>query len=432
MIRRNQFSQVVVLLLAALLALAGCSSSSSSNAGADTSTGADTNAGVDTSTGADTSAGVDSNVSPDTQGGPDLNQPPTGLTTAWETENFVELKKLYEVFETKQLTFWDGQYQLQKIPTYIVVRDPQTMVGIRGFLLHHPSPPADAKLLSPGEAGGLTDVYRWDGEVSKVTTEFTFEFLYPINGVECYVMPFVDMSKLSGGDPFARDFKDAFFRLFFIHEGFHRFQAKEGMFKNELQASTDQLNQLPLTQELVELSLLEHAILAAGLKATDKTAKEKYLAQFYAVRRTRMDLDTSSEKLVNLVDNGQEMIEGTALYLEYVFFNAAGMAYDGDIRPLDELLANYNTMDGSPKSFIEESLRTARQYQTGAALGLLLDAVGNTTWHKDLQGGTYFVAVISQSLNIQDADIATLLSEAKGEHNFVALQEMAKKYLAAQ
>ncbi|MCA9521629.1 MAG: hypothetical protein KC609_11680, partial [Myxococcales bacterium] len=362
-------------------------------------------------------------------GGSDIKSPDSlsnggqpGLTDDVERAALSRVAAIYRTIADSSGGLWGGAYKMETIPTYLVRRDASGK-GLHGFLLHHPSPPSDAKLIRTADAGGLSDVYRWDGAVDQVVADTTFEFTYSLNGAKTYVMPFRDTGEES--------FESVQQQFLFLHEGFHRFQEVEGGWTNA--DGTPVVDSFPLTQTNLELVLLEDRTLLNGLKATAKADKITALRRFLAIRETRRSLDQSVRDALTVEEIG-ERIEGTPTYIEALYASIAGVTDPFTVQnlPAGRLEITF-LYDGAGKRDLIEYFAGARYYGSGGALCLLLDEAGVVGWRAAIASGATLTKVIGDALPVSNQEIAALLEDAKSATSFEAeLKPLAQRYAAAK
>lgn len=339
---------------------------------------------------------------------------------------FARLYEIYAVSQRCHEKVWGGKYQLHLIPTYMVnigSNQAGNGSGIRGFLVNHPKPPAGSILVNSKQVYGIPNVYHYDAAMKGITPP-GFDFGYSVGSVKVYAFEYGTgddwINPLRGRDVFA----------LFVHEAFHRIQDYEESWKypNGNQNTTG----YPITPEGMALALLTDQSLIAAV--TGKVAAEDALKTYYAVRKERIRLDTSTQKLVQALDNFQEWLEGTAMYTETLYMNLLGLplsdenpnsvpgrlVFFGKLRPQDTRQNLLDTM-------------SARFYATGAAVGILLDQVGDNTWKEEIRKGRTFYDIVATRYSSLDAtQLTQILEQAKQKYEYTNKllpigQEYAKK-----
>lgn len=302
-------------------------------------------------------------------------------------------------------------YELHKIPLYFIHRD--SGANIKGWLINHPSVPAGATLVNHAAFANVGTVYRYDDELFKLPADAPFAFAIDVAGTPSYVFPFDNADQSPS---------DSLFIPLIVHEGFHRYQEVEGGWTEPSGWVQSNESTYPLTAEFVALFLLEEKILLQGVNILTAMAAQTALKQLIAVRKARAALPESTVGGVNVVtngDNGQEWNEGTPTYVERAFDLAAGRMPDpnstiGGRLALSSLSDTYVTRDQA-KAYIA----SFRQYGSGGALALLLDAVGGVDWRSACKSGTTpYDSANALYSTLTQGELDTLLGDAKTAHDY--------------
>ena len=350
-----------------------------------------------------------------------------GKSTQLDNVDKAFFKKLRDIFYVSQNCsnqIWGGGYQLHKVPTYLVnvgSSQPGTGAGTKGFLINHPNPPSGSTLVDSKLVFGIPNVYRYDNS-AKGVPQPGFDFGYKVGNLETYAFEYGTGDDwvnptLSRGEAFA----------LYVHEAFHRVQDYEESW-NYPQGNQD-ANGYDFRAEITALALLVDQALIRGVLG--QASADETLKLYYAARTQRMSLDKSPSKLVRSMDNFQEWLEGTAMYAEEKYMIALGYS----ITP-----SNPNSIAGRLVYFgavgaqesREDLVNTmfARFYATGAAVGLMLDKLGDTTWKSEIRKGkTFYDIVAVRYKSLSAAQQKQILDAAKQKYDYTnKLLPIAKTY----
>lgn len=338
---------------------------------------------------------------------------------------FRRLREIFYISQQCSEKIWGGSYQLHKIPTYVANIGSNaggSGKGVRGFLINHPNPPQGSTLVDTKSVFGIPNVYAYDGAIKDITQP-GFMFDLTVNNVSAYAFSygtsdfFIDPTQ--GNEVFA----------LYVHEGFHRVQDFEEAwtYPNGIQDPTG----YPYNVEQLTLSLLEDAVLIDGYK--EKITAEQALQWFYAIRKERIKIDNSPNKLIQALENFQEWLEGTAMYSEMLYLNLLKIPY-----PLDdpnsipgrlELLRLAETDPNLTKEGVIGTLG-GRYYASGAAQGVLLERLGNKTWKDQIRKGQTFYDIINGLYPSLQTD--PLLQQAKTKYDYEGLKKIGQNLAGRQ
>lgn len=336
---------------------------------------------------------------------------------ALDSAFFKTLRVILYVSRHCHKTVWGGKFKMHEVPTYIVNVDSNAAgksQGIRGFLIHHPNPPSSATLVDSKQVFGIPNVYAYDAAKNSIT-EPGFSFDLRLGGIPVYAFEY------GSSDPFIDPTQDDDVFGFFVHEGFHRVQEFEEAWK---QASGDQdTSRYPMHVDGMALALLEGRALIRGLSGMDPETALKF---FYATQSERFKADKTG--IYKAHDALQEWLEGTAQYAEELYMKAiAKPVQNSNINSIFGRLSMMEKLDGqiSSKQDLLFSF-TARFYGTGAAIGLLLDRLKDTTWKDKIRKGQTFHSILKQRFS--SINTAHVMQQAKKQLHFPELLQMAQQY----
>lgn len=217
---------------------------------------------------------------------------------------------------------------------------------------------------------------------------------------------------------------------YIVHEGFHQFQH-------------DSFGEIPWAREErypiqdvknSSLAYLEMVILIGALEAMKTDDREKCLELmklFVAVRDHRWN---HADQFVATYEQGQEINEGTAKYVELKSVELmAGMKYEssleGRTKPLTESFKTISMPeyligifhDCMEEGFVSpENMLRNRIYPVGSAQGSLLDYLGLDWKGKAQTAGPTFTcsALFQEQLGIHESEFERLLYEAKHTYDY--------------
>jgi len=216
---------------------------------------------------------------------------------------------------------------------------------------------------------------------------------------------------------------------YIVHESFHQYQHEHF---GEIPWAREEKYPI-LNAENTAQAYLEMQILMDALKEMDRNNRDECLRlgkEFAAVRQERWD---KSDKFVMEYEQGQEINEGTAKYVEVKsVFQAIELAKHRnsdldqtyiEILKSDEakkyLYQNFEQIM-SPETILPDNMIRNRIYPVGAAEGILLDYLGiNWKIQAEKAGPDFSFSGIIRKTLCKDQDSIPLLSEkARNDHSF--------------
>lgn len=195
-----------------------------------------------------------------------------------------------------------------------------------------------------------------------------------------------------------------------VHERFHAFQDGKGgtrrAFARLDPAVTPDISEI--TAENLALAALEEKLLARAL--LDGRRDAEAVKDFVAVRLQRGEL---AGRRWTALDNYLERVEGTAEY-------AAGRikelgSADGGVFTPAALAAEL--LKGRADGYSAGHLLRGRQYQTGAAIGLLLDRRASD-WKRRVAAGEYPFDILAAEAEVSPAERRSRLNSVKRELDY--------------
>ncbi len=336
-----------------------------------------------------------------------LYTPPTA-TESVDIDQVVlqQAATIFAQFREHSDQIWTANYRLDQMPIIFVRADAQGN-PMYGYLFNHPDPESvpSAQLVETDPALNLPPVYRLTEFVNAEQIRMLpFDFFHSIGETRTFLFKYAD----AGTDAFSAP-NSADWMRFVIHEGLHRDQFDRW---NEPQQYFNP--DYPLDGDNLAHIVIEQRILSAALQTGDAAEREALLQQFLAVRHYRI----SQNGIVANLDNVQELIEGTARYIEY--------RYD-DVMEFDDVDRNFPqteylkiALDSSNAGFLRDEVTFGRFYATGAAIGTLLDRIG-VEWHELAENGQTPYDILSNVLGDPTA-YDELLQQARTEQGYEQLR----------
>jgi hypothetical protein len=250
-----------------------------------------------------------------------------------------------EISREEGQSIWPG-YALHTIP--LLVFRPQG----RSFVVN-------PRTISPKRVrvtqGWLTEeVYAVDSRSLRVSSNLPFAKEFPLDGEPVFLVRHLDRTKDS-----------TFFRLL-VHEVFHFHQHTHWESVDFPVACRYPYG----SAENAYLVRLEEKALAFLLALEEIAALTDPSRTYVALRLARYGSDEDGERAL-AIEEWEELVEGSARYVEEMYSVAAGYATKRSIA--EEMVAYF-------KSFRPKDLQKWKYYRTGAALAMVLDRLGDSEW----------------------------------------------------
>jgi hypothetical protein len=253
------------------------------------------------------------------------------------------------------------------------------------------------------------------GQYQELAGQLAFDL--PIDSVKIAAIPFEEKSIVD-------------FFGFIAHEAFHQYQGdKFGEIpwgREELYPIQDRRN--------TALAYLEMRLLMDALKMVETNDGKKcreYVSKFVAVRDYRWK---QSDSFVAKFEQGEELKEGTAKYVEVKSIDLAGKlnyksSLDGMTRPLSEDFFQVSWLEYlledfqhriTQNSVSPEDMPRNRIYPVGASSGFLLDYLKIDWKDKAQQAGSEFTfaQLFQDGLGVDSSRFENLLKEAKSNYGY--------------
>ncbi len=266
--------------------------------------------------------------------------------------------------------------------------------------INHPNPDAigtaaaiDTTGLQLGTAHYITDLQPQAEE--KLGALESFDFHMDIGGEDSYAMV------AGGDDDFFEPGTDEYVATL-LHEMFHRYQ--DGSFSPG--AGSQDVEGYAYSAENLELATLEERALSVAVDAEDRSDIERAARHFAAIRMARLAAD---DRVV--LDEDQEIMEGTARYLEHrIAGEGTDAAHTGD---------NYGDtlVTDVPSDEVKEHYGFGRFYSTGANVLRVLDLLDVKDKATEIESGVSPAKLLADTLGVTEADVADLVADARKQYD---------------
>lgn len=301
-------------------------------------------------------------------------------------------------------------------PTYLIIQSPVSD-DITGYLINPHVVPEKARKLTNQDSKGL-NIYSYDEETDEVRAAindglFSLDFTWRDRSILV-----VNFQKFEGS--FYLDYKDQNdngIPGLFIHELFHVFQFATW------DVSLHQ-DEYPVSLELLELSLLQFDLMTDAY-FVDESEYTQYLRYYVAIWDKMISIDPSEDKLVLNMGTNQELVEGTARYIEH--FSLKGTFFptinNDPTHGFAEFLDNATTA-----LEVERTLFFRAWYHQGAIATHMLKSLDVDVETKFFFGETPY-QVAKTYLAMTEAELATELEAAKAQVTWADYQTRAQQLL---
>jgi hypothetical protein len=281
------------------------------------------------------------------------------------------------------------------------------------------------------------DVLYHEGSYADLVGQLAFE--YDVDGIRTMAIGFPETLSESLDNPELKMFG------YIVHEAFHQYQYElfgETSWAREQEYPIEDRENAALAY--LEMLALINAL--EGVRDGDEDACRESIARFLALRDYRW---SRADSFVPTYEQGQEVQEGTARYVELTSFDLMrGVEYtsavSGTLSPLAEhfegaampgyLIARFGDRMGDGYLPIEDLFRN-RIYPVGSAQGVLLDYLG-VDWKARAEGDTpdfTYTSLLRDAVGVSQGDFPRLLADAKARYGYdavlAATEEEIGRYL---
>ncbi len=292
---------------------------------------------------------------------------------------FEQLSNIYNQFEKNSDKLWNDNYRLNELLKILIrtnkdkgiIRKYAYAINVKGIKNSIISEKIDMP-----KSLNLPPVYRVSKfDIDMISTCFPSNFgTLDIDGENVFYFKY--HHKMIENPDLYFDFSS-----FLLHESFHVYNQKDWTYdKND----GEYIENYPESKENYALMGLEFKLLDKYMESTNKEEIKKYLKDWTIVRTYRY------EKWPQLMaETNTEAIEGVARYIEYRYSKLTG----GRLTVLANQEKPYHVTfshafdcfaDGTAKPI--SYLKRPIKYETGSALGLIMDKLG-INWKEDIEDG---------------------------------------------
>lgn len=340
-----------------------------------------------------------------------------------------ELSTIYKSFETSSNNLWDETYHFETKPLILIrsnkdgglIRKEAYALNVKNI-----EDSIFAKEIKTPKSLQLPKVYR----LSRFDLK-TFSAWMPINfGTVSInnddVFYFKYHPKMLSNPDLYFDFPS-----FMLHEAFHTYKQKGWVYDvEEKGGGTTHIRNYPKTAENYAVMGLEFKLLDQAMLEKKPEIIQQYLYNWNILRKYRYKKWPQLKDETNI-----EAIEGTARYLEYQYNKLNG----GKLTVLAKKDAPYHVTFMEAFNFIANGqaesptfLKRTMQYETGAALGLLMDKA-NIPWKTEIEdtstkrGKTQY-EILNNYFKIDDiVNIENKVKQIEDNNDYKTILEQAKK-----
>lgn len=332
-----------------------------------------------------------------------------------DTQMFEHLSRIYNTFSNESENLWSSNYKINDKPIILIrsnkdkgiIRKHAYAINVKG--LEHS---VFAKKVDVPKEFNLPDVYRISNLDSKLySTFFPSNFgVLDINKNDTFYFKY---------HPKMMENPDLYFDFdsFFLHESFHTYKQKYWTYDKD---DGEYIKNYPENKEYYALVGLEFKLLDKCIESKSADDAKKYLEQLITIKTYKY------KKWPQLIaETNTEAIEGTARYIEYKYSNLIG----GNLKilPVSEdpyyvtfsYVFNCVAEDKVNSSYLKRSAK----YETGAALGLIMDKA-DISWKEDMDDGnnkdgkTQY-EILSKYFNISPDNISEdIVKEIQNENSY--------------
>jgi len=262
------------------------------------------------------------------------------------------VQKMYHISRAEGDAIWPA-YAPHEIPLLIF------RPGKRSFLINPAVPPLGLEQVH--HRGVELEVYAVDSNSLGLSANLPFSKGVSVAGSRTFLIRHLPTSR-----------PERWFRLL-VHELFHYHQQLDW---TQVPFPTD--CRYPYEDAtLAAGARAEEVLLAAMLEDLDGDLLTEQAVEYLALRRSRYQASDSSRR-ARAIELWEELVEGTARYVEEMYALAARM----DTRPqvVSKLRAYFRV-------FRPRDMQKWKYYRTGITMGLLLDSLGDETWKEACRAG---------------------------------------------
>lgn len=319
----------------------------------------------------------------------------------------------------KTSQIWDGYDYLSSHSAYLIFTEDDGTFG-RGYFINPAVIPQGSVKVDPAESDGL-EIYRNDGYFEEAAAELEggiFSFDFEVDGVSHFLL------QDNFFDSFYNDYKNQdnnYIPLVMAHEMFHIYQFANWAVPDEW---IQDIENYPLDEEMIALHLLLFDLMKEAYHAETSEEQLAYLRYYISIRAEMARLDPTETQLITTMGTYQELMEGTARYVEH--FSALNSIFpEINNDPTHGWGGFLEAVDTS--SALRVALAFRIWYHVGAAVTHLL-ASQNVEVESKYRNGQTPYQTASEFLTLSDEQLQYYLEEARTKVNWNIYQQRAADY----
>ncbi|MDK2584510.1 hypothetical protein QOZ83_01440 [Romboutsia sedimentorum] len=337
-----------------------------------------------------------------------------------DKEMFEKLSNIYGEFNENSDELWSENYKLNEMPM-ILIRTNKDKGIVRKYAYAINVGDIDksifAKKMTMPKGLKLPQVYRLSKfDTNMISTWFPSNFgTINLEGKQAFYFKY--HPKMIENPDLYFDFSS-----FLLHESFHVYNQENWMY--DKLGNGEYIENYPTNKENYALMGVEFELLDKCMQENNKSEIKRYLKQWTMIRAYRY------EKWPQLIaETKTEAIEGTARYIEYKYSKLMGenlTVLATKDKPYHVTFTYAFDCIASGKGPETSYLKRTMKYETGSALGLIMDNV-NIKWKKDIEdskserGETQY-EILKKYFNISNEDIIEdNIKQIKEQNNYNAL-----------
>lgn len=334
-----------------------------------------------------------------------------------DKEMFEQLSNIYNQFDVNNDKLWSDNYKLNEMPIILIRTNKDKGVTRKYYYAINMKMFNNSifvKKMSMPKDLNLPDVYRISKfDMDMISTWFPSNFgTLDIDGNQVFYFKYYP--KMIENPDLYFDFSS-----FLLHESFHVYKQKDWTYDKS--GEGEYIENYPVNKENYALMGLEFKLLDKCMETNDKELVKEYLKQWTVIRNYRY---TKWPQLIG--ETKTEAIEGTARYIEYKYSDLTG----GNLKVLATKEKPYYVTFSYAFDCIANGtgpgpsyLRRTMKYETGAALGLIMDKA-DISWKKDIEdsknkNGETQYEILKKYFNVSSKDISeSYVEQIESQNNY--------------
>ncbi len=340
------------------------------------------------------------------------NNAPANLVDAIDLKYFNQLKTLSDLYAQNEI--WKN-YKFVDFSHYLIRQEAGQPP--KGFVINPTSVTSAMTKIDESSTNGL-NVYRFEDQIENAIQQLNqgnglFDFNYKIDGNNYYLQLY-NTNEVESSEAIALN----------VHENFHQFQFGW----HEKPTAFQDFDNFPVNQDLLQLQLLAVEILRGIEQITDDTIIRELLGQYVALRTEEIRLDPTSNQLITNHSNYQEMIEGTAKYIEVTALSTSGLFPNTSFEFVNTSILDREGLNTREK--VRELVGQLVFYDTGSAVIYMLKKLGIEI--EKLENNLYPYDLAVDFLKLSDQQMADALAKAKTHTKWDQIQTKATDWSKLQ